>query len=180
MYYHAHGFTPAHPNLCHSCRRKTGAVCWRCTAPRGPRSLPPPPFSGRGAFGDRYGWRPSPSSNLPIRGFRAQISQLELFELIILLLKLDKRLPVEQFEATVAQSTVPSSPLIPGLPPAAPSCPARPLLSHHSVTFHTLSYYSLTFHTLSYYSLTFHALFDYIQQPPSSRLRVCRRGLVQI
>ena len=38
---------------------------------------------------------------------RAQISQFELFELI-LLLKLDKRLPVERFEATVSQSTVPS------------------------------------------------------------------------
>ena len=42
--------------------------------------------------------------------YRAQISQLELFELI-LLLKLDKLLPVEQFEATVSQSTVPSPPL---------------------------------------------------------------------
>ena len=38
---------------------------------------------------------------------RAQISQFELFELI-LLLKLDKQFPVEQFEATVSQSTVPS------------------------------------------------------------------------
>ena len=38
---------------------------------------------------------------------RAQISQFELFELI-LLLKLDKQLPVERFEATVSQSTVPS------------------------------------------------------------------------
>ena len=36
---------------------------------------------------------------------RAQISQFELFELI-LSLKLDKRLPVEQSEATVSQSTV--------------------------------------------------------------------------
>ena len=34
---------------------------------------------------------------------RAQIVQFELFELI-LLLKSDKRLPVEQFEATVSQS----------------------------------------------------------------------------
>ena len=42
---------------------------------------------------------------------RAQISQFELFELI-LLLKLDNRFPVEQFEATVSQSTVPSPPLI--------------------------------------------------------------------
>ena len=41
---------------------------------------------------------------------RAQISQFEFFELI-LLLKLDKQFPVEQFEATVSQSTVPSPPL---------------------------------------------------------------------
>ena len=41
---------------------------------------------------------------------RAQIDQFELFELI-LLLKLDRQLPVERFEATVSQSTVPS-PLI--------------------------------------------------------------------
>ena len=41
---------------------------------------------------------------------RARISQFELFELI-LLLKLDNRLPVERFEATVSQSTVSSSPL---------------------------------------------------------------------
>ena len=33
--------------------------------------------------------------------------QFEFFELI-LLLKLDKQFPVEQFEATVSQSTVPS------------------------------------------------------------------------
>ena len=38
---------------------------------------------------------------------RAQISQLELFELV-LPIKLDKQFPVEQFEATVSQSTVPS------------------------------------------------------------------------
>ena len=38
---------------------------------------------------------------------RAQLSQFELFELI-LLLKLDKQFPVEQFEATVSQSKVPS------------------------------------------------------------------------
>ena len=39
---------------------------------------------------------------------RAQISQFELFELI-LLLKLDKRLPVEQFEARSIKSIVPPS-----------------------------------------------------------------------
>ena len=41
---------------------------------------------------------------------RAQNSQFELFELIPSL-ELDKRFPVEQFEATVSQSTVPSPPL---------------------------------------------------------------------
>ena len=41
---------------------------------------------------------------------RAQISQFEPFELI-LLLKFNKQFPVEQFEATVSQSTVPSPPL---------------------------------------------------------------------
>ena len=40
---------------------------------------------------------------------KAQFCQFELFELI-LLLKLNKQLPVEQFEATVSQSTVPSPP----------------------------------------------------------------------
>ena len=38
---------------------------------------------------------------------RAQISQFELFERIVLL-KIDKRFSVEQFEATVSQSTTPS------------------------------------------------------------------------
>ena len=37
---------------------------------------------------------------------RTQISQFELFELI-LLLKFDKQLPVERFEAAVSQSAVP-------------------------------------------------------------------------
>ena len=40
---------------------------------------------------------------------RAQIFQFDLFELI-LLLKLHKQFPVEQFEATVSQSAVPSPP----------------------------------------------------------------------
>ena len=40
---------------------------------------------------------------------RAQISQFELFELILLLTS-DKQLPVEQFEATVSQSAVPFPP----------------------------------------------------------------------
>ena len=41
---------------------------------------------------------------------RARISQFEPFELI-LLLQLDQKFPVERFEATVSQSTVPSPPL---------------------------------------------------------------------
>ena len=41
---------------------------------------------------------------------RTQISQFELFELI-LLLKLDKQFSIEQFEPTVSQSTVPFPPL---------------------------------------------------------------------
>ena len=48
---------------------------------------------------DRCGWKPSSSSNFSI-----------LFELV-LLSRLDKRLPVEQSEATASQSTVPSPPL---------------------------------------------------------------------
>ena len=44
------------------------------------------------------GWKPSLNSNCSIPAFRAQISQFELFELI-LLLKLDKQFPVERFEA---------------------------------------------------------------------------------
>ena len=42
---------------------------------------------------------------------RAQIIKFELFELILLLI-VDKQFPVEQFEATVSQSTVPSPLLI--------------------------------------------------------------------
>ena len=42
---------------------------------------------------------------------RAQISQFELFELI-LLLKFDKRFPVEQFEAAASQSAAVPSPLL--------------------------------------------------------------------
>ena len=53
------------------------------------------------------GWKPSSSSNFSIRVFRAQISQFEPFELI-LLLKLDKQFPVERFEAAASQSAVPS------------------------------------------------------------------------
>ena len=44
---------------------------------------------------------------------RAQTSQFEFVELTILL-QVDKRFPVEQFEATVSQSTVPSPTLTSG------------------------------------------------------------------
>ena len=48
------------------------------------------------------------------KAHRTQTSQFELFELfeLIPLLKLDKQLSIEQFEATVSQSTVPSPPLL--------------------------------------------------------------------
>ena len=51
----------------------------------------------------RLGRRDDAAGNLD----RARMSQFELFELI-LSSKLDKQLPVERFEATVSQSTVPS------------------------------------------------------------------------
>ena len=54
---------------------------------------------------------PHRARNYKVEAFRAQISRFELFELI-LLLRLVKRLPVERFEATVSQSTVPLPPLI--------------------------------------------------------------------
>ena len=58
--------------------------------------------------GGWYGWKPSSSSNISLRAFlRAQIYQFEPFELV-LLLKLGRPFPVEQFEATVSQSTIPS------------------------------------------------------------------------
>ena len=65
--------------------------------------------------GGRYGWKPSSSSNLSVQVVRAQIVQFELLELI-LLVKLDKRIPVVQFEASRAiraDSTAVSSTLPP-------------------------------------------------------------------
>ena len=47
-------------------------------------------------------WKPSSSSNLSIRAFRADP----------LILELDERFAVERFEATVSQSTVSSPTLI--------------------------------------------------------------------
>ena len=60
---------------------------------------------------------------------RAQICQFELFELIFLL-KLDKHFPVEQFEATVSQSTVPSHPLSEVRRLSQDPCNLRNLLPH--------------------------------------------------
>ena len=51
--------------------------------------------------GGGYGWKPPSSSNFSVRA---------LLELMILL-KLDKQLSIEQFKPTVSQSTVPSPPL---------------------------------------------------------------------
>ena len=45
---------------------------------------------------------------------RAQLCQFELFGFFVLL-KLDRRLPVEQFEPTVSQSTAPSLPPNPAM-----------------------------------------------------------------
>ena len=75
---------------------------------------------------------------------RAQISQFELFELV-LLLKLDKQLPVEQLEQTVSQSTVPSPPVSVGkavtprrLGVAPRMIPGSPSSRAPSNTLHTL------------------------------------------
>ena len=57
------------------------------------------PSQGRVGYGVLRGVR--------VSAHRAQIVLFQLFELI-LLLKLDKQFPVEQFEATVSQSTVPN------------------------------------------------------------------------
>ena len=63
--------------------------------------------------GGRYAWKPSSRSTISIRAFRARNYKLELFELI-LFSKVDRQLPVEQFDATVSQSTLPSPTLIYG------------------------------------------------------------------
>ena len=73
---------------------------------RAHRFTPPLCPSGDAAYLRRFGRGDDTVGN----PHRAQISQFELFELI-LLSKLDRQLPVEQFEATVSQSTVPSPPL---------------------------------------------------------------------
>ena len=67
---------------------------------RGTRRPSAPPAFGRGD--DTVG-----------NPHRAQISLFEFFELI-LLLELDKQVPVEQFETAAPPSTVPSPPLTPG------------------------------------------------------------------
>ena len=79
---------------------------------------------------------------------RAQTYKFELFELI-LLLKLDKQFPIEQFEPTVSQSTVPSPPLrnaIQAAIKAAESC-FLPMVwnKYASYLLIFLYYYLLTF-----------------------------------
>ena len=77
--------------------------------------------AGRCGFGDKCKFSHESGAVEPAAWFgrgddtvgnphRARISQFDFFELI-LLLKLDKQLPVERFEATGSQSTVPSPPL---------------------------------------------------------------------
>ena len=80
---------------------------------------------------------------------RAQIYQFELFELI-LSLNLDKQLPVEQFEAKVSQSTVPSPPLEVGNASRRDSAPTLSGCSHTPQLFlvHRLIYLVQRFHTL--------------------------------
>ena len=60
-----------------------------------------------------HGWKPSSSSKLSIRAFRAQIHKFELFKLI-LLPNLDRRFSIERFEPTASQSKVSPPPLISG------------------------------------------------------------------
>ena len=77
-------------------------IKWRSIPNRSPQILTPADSSSEsrvyaGGFG-----RGDDTVGKP---HRAQISQFELFELV-LLLKLNKRFPVEQFEAAVSQSTV--------------------------------------------------------------------------
>ena len=83
--------------------------------------------------GGRYGWKPSSSSNLSIRAFRAQVPQFELFELV-LFLKLDKQLPVEQFEAsrTIRGSSISVSSTLPLLALPRKHTPRRSASSYDS------------------------------------------------
>ena len=60
--------------------------------------------------GGWYGRKPSSSSNFSLRELFELKFSIRAFE-FILLLNLDKQLPVEQFKATVSQSTAPLPPL---------------------------------------------------------------------
>ena len=73
---------------------------------------------------------------------RAQIVQFELFELIPLL-KLDKQLPVERFEATVSQSTVPSS------------------IRYYTVLYYAILYYTILYYTILYYTILYYTILYY-------------------
>ena len=68
--------------------------------------------------------------NPSLRAFRAQLCQFEFFELILLLLKFNKQLPVEQFGATVSylsQRYPPPLSTTSRFPQAAPSARAASL-----------------------------------------------------
>ena len=88
---------------------------------------------------------------------RAQIVQCELFELV-LLSKLDKQLPVEQFEATVSQSTVPS--------PVLSLLPSPLSLSRHiylSISLHLSTSLYISLHlSLSLYIYIYMYTYTYI------------------
>ena len=106
------------------------------------------------------------------------MSQFELFELV-LLLRLDKRFSVEQFEATLSQSTVASPPLN----PEGPFESLRPslCLTHSGVRrvahLPTILYCTMLYctvpYTLLYYMLCYVMLCS--QVPVASP---CRGGLV--
>ena len=82
---------------------------------------------------------------------RAQICQFEVFE-PILLLKFDKRFPVEQFEATVSQSTVPSPPLKGCLLFLNEDVRQRAGAGQRPRYFsHTILYYNMIWPTILYY-----------------------------
>ena len=81
-----------------------------------------------------YGWKPPSSSNVSIRAFRPRICPSELFELI-LLLKLDKRLPVEASRAIRGSSISVSSTLPPSYSEAYPLSQQYPSLSRQVERF---------------------------------------------
>ena len=97
---------------------------------------------------------------------RAQISQLELLDLI-LLLTLDKLLPVEQFETAVSQSTVPSPTLT--LTPLA-------IIDYYTIIYYTIIDYDTILcytvqvlcYTLLYYTILYYDI-DSLAPPAARR-----------